>query len=108
MAERIGGIARLFEGTKHEVRDDAFFRLAFDLAHEALVVLRGDAQLAARTRTAHGALASTAARIRPAGFCGRGDAAMAHGNLTLVQVFDAERIAERPGQFLEFEHLARV
>src|SRR5437660_11946446 len=50
MAERLGGVTSLLEGTQHEVGDDAFFGLADYLLNEALIVLRSDAQVAGRER----------------------------------------------------------
>ena len=50
MAERFGGVAGLLEGTKHKVGDDALFGLADNLFNQALIVLRGDAQVASRER----------------------------------------------------------
>src|SRR5207245_9383672 len=45
MAERLGGVAGLFEGTQHEVRNNALFRFADDLSNQALIMLRRDAQV---------------------------------------------------------------
>src|SRR6266478_3294925 len=47
MAERLCGVAGLFEGTQHEVGDDALFRFADDLFDEALIVLWRDMQVGA-------------------------------------------------------------
>src|SRR5690349_12020334 len=98
MAERIGGVARLLERTQHKVRQNALFGLASDLADEALVVLRRDAQFATRERDAHGALASLAVGIGSSSFRGRGDTSMTDGNLALVQILNPERIAKGPGK----------
>src|SRR5260370_673337 len=94
MAERLGGVAGLLQGTQHEVGDDAFFRLADNLSNQALIVLRRDAQLAARERHLHATLAAVAVGVGAAGLRGRRDAAMTNDDLALVQVFDAERVAE--------------
>src|SRR6266550_2375248 len=90
MPEGLGGVARLLQGTQHEVGDDAFFRLADNFSNQALVVLRRDAQLAARKRHLHAAFTAVAVGVGPAGFRGRRDASMANGDFALVQVFDAE------------------
>src|SRR4029077_2344081 len=58
VAEGLGSVASLLEGTPHEVGDDAFFGLADHLFDQALIVLRRDAQLAARKRHLHAALAA--------------------------------------------------
>src|SRR5882724_4489070 len=94
MAERLGGVAGLLEGTQHEVGDDAFFGLADDLFNQALIVLRRDAQLAAGERHLHATLAAVAEGVRAAGFRGGGNAAMANGDFALVQVLDAERVTK--------------
>ena len=47
VAERVGGIARLFQRAKHEVGNDALFGFARKFANEALIVLRRDAQIGA-------------------------------------------------------------
>src|SRR5712692_6242369 len=65
MAERLGGVAGLLQGTQHEVGDDAFFRLADNLSNQSLIVLRGDTQLAARERHLHATLAGGELRITP-------------------------------------------
>src|SRR5713101_1789536 len=108
MAERFGGVAGLLQGTQHEVGDDAFFGLADNLLNHALIMLRRDAQLAARERHLHPALAAVAVGVGPPGFRGRRNAAMANGDLALVQVFDAERVTEGAGQLFELEDLAGV
>ncbi len=108
MAERLGGVASLLERTQHKVGDDAFFGFADDLFNQALIVLRRDAQFAARERHLHAALAAVTVRVRTAGFRRRGNAAMANGDFALVQVFDAERITEGASQLFELENFARV
>src|SRR6266849_1804592 len=108
MAERLGGVARLFEGTQHKVGDDALFRFADDLFNQALIMLRRDAQFAARERHLHAALAAVAVGVGAAGFRRSGNAAMANGDFALVQVFDAERVAEGAGQLFELEDFAGV
>src|SRR5579884_3046646 len=109
VAEGIGGVARLFEGTKHEIGDDALLGLSVELFQEALVMVRGDAQLR-RTREghAHGAFAAVTVGIGAAGLGGSGNTAMANGDFALLEIFDAKRIAKSAGQFLEFEDLPRV
>src|SRR5260370_17000066 len=94
MAERLGGVASLLERTQHEVGDDAFFGFADDLLNQALIVLRRDAQLAARERHLHAAVAAVAVGIRAAGFPGPGNAAMANPDFAFVQAFDAERATQ--------------
>src|SRR6266849_4740653 len=108
MAERLGGVAGLLEGTQHEVGDDALFGLADDLLNQALIVLRRDVQFAVWERHLHATLAAVAVGVGAAGFRGRGDAAMTNGDLALVQVFDAERVTEGAGQLFELENFARV
>ncbi len=91
VAERFSGIAGLLEGTKHEVREDTLFGFPGDLSNQPLVMLRRDAQLGGAGKNhLHAAFAAVAIGVGTAGFCGRGNAAMADGNLALVQVFDAE------------------
>src|SRR5436309_4667900 len=102
VAEGVSRVASLFERTQHEVRDDALFRLANNFANEPLVMLRRDAQLSTGEGNFHAALAAMAVRIGAAGFGGSGDAAVAHGNFALMQVFDSQRIAESAGQLFEF------
>src|SRR5258708_20467189 len=106
MAERFGGVAGLLEGTKHKVGDDALFGLADNLFNQALIVLRGDAQVASRERDLHAPLAAMAVGVRAAGFRRRRNAAMANGDFALVQVFHAERVTESAGQLLELEDFA--
>src|SRR5947208_16027170 len=89
MAERLGGVAGLLQGTQHEVGDDALFRLADDLFNQTLIMLGRDAQVAGRERHLHAALAAVAVGVRPAGFRGRRYAAVANGDLALRYVFDA-------------------
>src|SRR5216683_125738 len=109
VAERFSGIAGLLERTKHEVREDAFFGFPGDLSNQPLVMLRRDAQLGGAGKNhLHAAFAAVAIGVGTADFCGRGNAAMADGNLALVQVFDAERITEGAGQLIELENLAGV
>ncbi len=108
MPKRLGGVAGLLQGTQHEVGDDAFFRFANDLSNQALIMLRRDAQLAARERHLHAALTPVAVGVGPAGFRGRRNAAMANGDFALVQIFDAERVTEGAGQLFELEDFARV
>src|SRR5216684_1254229 len=108
MAKRLGGVASLFEGTQHEVGDDALFRFADDLFDQPLIMLRRDAQVASRERHLHAALAAVAERVGAAGLRGRGNAAMANGDFALVQVFDPERITEGASQLFELEDFAGV
>src|SRR6266705_2688467 len=99
VAERFSGIAGLLEGTKHEVREDAFFRFPGDLSNQSLVMLRRDAQFGGAGKNhLHAALAAVAIGIGAAGLRGSGNAAVADGNLALVQIFDAERVTESAGQ----------
>ena len=84
MPKRLGGVAGLLQGTQHEVGDDSFFRFADDFSNQALIMLRRDAQLAARERHFHAALTPVAVGVGPAGFRGCRDAAMANGDLALV------------------------
>ena len=108
MTERLGGVAGLLQGTQHEIGNDAFFRFADHPSNQPLIVLRRDAQLAARERHLHASLPAVAVRVRAAGLRGRRDAAMANGDLALVQVFDAERVTEGAGQLFEFKDFAGV
>src|SRR5258708_26270928 len=108
MSERLGGVASLFEGTQHEVGDDALFRFADDLFNQALIVLRRDAQFAARERHLHTALAAVAERVRAGGLRGSGNASMANGDFALVQIFDPERITEGASQLFELKDFASV
>src|SRR5216684_6360525 len=108
MAKRLGGVASLFEGTQHEVGDDALFRFADDVFNQALIVLRRDAKFAAWERHRHAALAAVAIGVRAAGFRGSGNAAMANGDFALVQVFDAERITKGASQLFELEDFTGV
>src|SRR5215472_18105761 len=108
MAQGVRRVARLLERTQHQVRQDSLLGLAHDFANEALIMLRRDAQFAAGQRYAHPALTAVPERIGPAGLRWRRNAAMAHDNLALVQIFHAERIAERACQLLEFENLAGI
>src|SRR5260370_10388084 len=103
MPEGLGGVAGLLQGTQHEVGDDAFFRLADNFSNQALIMLRRDAQLASRERHLHAALAAVAVGVGSPGFRGRRDAAMANGDLALVQVFDAKRVTEGAGQLFALE-----
>src|SRR2546430_16902463 len=81
MAERLGGVAGLLEGTQHEVGDDALFALADYLLNEALIVLRRDTQIAGRERHLHPALAAMAVGVRAAGFCRGGGVGVGAGGL---------------------------
>src|SRR5256886_8181649 len=108
MAERLGGVTSLLEGTQHEVGDDAFFGLADYLLNEALIVLRRDTQIAGRERHLHPALAAMAVGVRAAGFCRGGDAAVANGDFALMQVFDAQRVAEGAGPVFELADFADI
>src|SRR5713226_2073897 len=108
MAQRLGGVAGLFEGTQHKVGDDTLFRFADNLFDQALIMLRRDAQFAARERYLHTALAAVAVGIGTAGFRGSGNAAMANGDFALVQVFDAERITKGASQLFELEDFTGV
>src|SRR5438309_12012789 len=67
MPQGLGGITSLLQGTQHEVGDDAFFRFANDLANQSLIMLWRDAQLEARKRQLHAAVAAVPVRVGPAG-----------------------------------------
>src|SRR5436309_8260558 len=108
MPKRLGGVASLLQGTQHEVRNNALFRFADDLSNQALIMLRRDAQVAAWERHFHAALAAVAVGVRAAGFRGRRNAAMANGDLALMQVFDAERVTESAGQLFELQDFAGI
>src|SRR5437879_6226039 len=108
MAERLGGVASLLEGTEHKVGDDALFRFADDLFNQALIVLRRDPQIAGRERHLHAALAAVAVGVRATGFRRRRNAAMANSDFALVQIFDAERVTEGAGQLFELEDFADI
>jgi hypothetical protein len=108
MAEGIGGVAGLFQGPKHQIGQDALFGSARKFVDESLVVLRRDVDVRAREGDALLAFATKAAGFSFAGFCGRRHFAVADGDFPLVEVFDAERIAEGTGEFLEFEDFASV
>jgi hypothetical protein len=60
MAEGLGGVASLLEGTKHEVGDDALLGLAGQLLQQALIVFRGDVDVGAGKSDALLALAAVA------------------------------------------------
>src|SRR5215831_186232 len=106
VAERIGGVASLFERAKHEVGNDAFFRPPGEFLDQALVVSWRDVDIGARKRDALLALAAVAAGFRAAGL-GRGrNLAVADGDFALVEILDSEGVAESAGEFLEFEDLA--
>jgi len=70
-------------------------------------MLRRDAQLAARERHLHAAFTALA-EDRAARLSRAPDAAVPYGDLSLVQVFNAERVPEGAGQLLELEDFARV
>src|SRR6266849_6514437 len=108
MAEWLGGVTGLLQGTQHEVGDDAFFWLADNFSNQALIMLRRDAQVAARERHLHAAFAAMTVGVRPPGFRWCRNAAMANGDLALVQVFDAKGVSEGARQFFELEDFARV
>src|SRR5207245_6837864 len=71
MPKGLGGVAGLLQGTQHEVGDDAFFRFAHDLSNQALIMLRRDAQLAARARHLHAAFAAVTIGVRSPRFRAR-------------------------------------
>ena len=61
VAEQIGGVARLFQRTQHQVRKNALFRLAGDFFREPLIVLRANLDFFRRgQRHAHRAHAAMA------------------------------------------------
>ena len=45
VSQRIRGIARLLQGTQHQIRDDALFRLARKFLQQFLVMMRRDAHI---------------------------------------------------------------
>src|SRR5258708_14139523 len=108
MAERLSGVTRLLQRTQHEIGNDPFFRLADNFSNQALIVLRRDAQFAARERYFHSAFTAMAVRIGASGFCRRWNAAMSYGNLALVQMLDAHRGTEVAGHFFELQDFAGV
>src|SRR6266436_7688240 len=85
MAERLSGVTRLLQRTQHEIGNDPFFRLADNFSNQALIMLRRDAQFAARERHLHAAFAALAVGVGPPGFRGRRNAAVPYGDLSLVQ-----------------------
>src|SRR5689334_10486638 len=108
MAQRVSGVARLLQGTQHEVREDAFFGLADHLSNEPLIMLRSDAQIAAGKGNAHWALAAFAVGIWAASPSGSRYPPVAHGDFALMQVLDSKRVAESARQLFEFENFAAV
>ena len=60
-------------------------------------MLRGDAHIGGRKRDLHAAFASFAVRIGAAGFGGRRNLAVTHGDFFLIEIFNAERVAKRAG-----------
>src|SRR5208337_5017306 len=54
------------------------------------------------------ALAAFAVGIGVPGFCGSGNAAVAHGDLALVKILDAQGITKGKGELLEFQDLAAI
>ncbi len=82
--------------------------MAGKLSDQFLIVAWGDVDVCAGERDALLALATLAARFGLAGFCGRRDFAMANGDFPLMQVFDAERIPESPGEFFKLENFAGI
>src|SRR5450432_228600 len=109
MAQRLRGVTRLLEGAKHQVGDDALFRFAGDFANEALIMPGSDAPIAgAGQADFHAAFAAVSVGIGAAGARGSGDAAVADGDFALVQVFDAERIAEGAGQLFKLQNFFGV
>src|SRR5258708_28504665 len=86
MAERLGGVAGLLQRTQHQVRHDAFLRFAYDLANQPLIMLRRDAQLAARKRHLHASLAAVPVGVGAAPFRRRRDATLANPDPPLMPV----------------------
>src|ERR1700741_4749953 len=82
--------------------------MAGEFRDQALVMLRGDEDVRAGKRDALLAFAPVAARFRASRFRGRRNFAVAHGDFALMEIFDAERIAEGLRELFKFEHLARV
>ena len=97
MAERLGGVAGLLQGAKHEVRKNALFGLAGDFCGEALVMLRANGDVAGWKRDVHGPQAAAPFAA------GRTHAAMADGDAALGEIFHAEGVAEGVGELLEFQ-----
>ena len=56
----------------------------------------------------HGAFAAVTVGVGAASVCGSWGASMTHGNFALLQIFDAEGIAECAGQLFELEDFAGV
>src|SRR5215469_15559791 len=108
VAERIGGVASLFERAKHEVGNDAFFRPPGEFLDQALVVSWRDVDIGARKGDALLALAAVAAGFRAAGLGGGRNLAVADGDFALVEILDSEGVPESASQVLEFEDLADV
>jgi len=108
VAEGFGGVAGLLERAKHQVREDALFGFAGEFLDEALIMLRSEIDVGGGKDGAHLSLAAVAARVGASGFGGRGNFAVADGDFALVEIFDAEGIAERAGEFLKLENFAGV
>src|SRR5579875_246834 len=102
MAERFSGVACLFEGTEHEIGENALFGLSGDLRGKTLVMLRANIHLIGGKGDLHRARAATAFTA------GRADAAVAHGNTALGEIFDAEGVTEGAGKLFEFENFLGV
>ena len=71
-------------------------------------MLRRDAQIVGRESDALLAFAAFAERIGAASFCGSGNAAVAHGDFSLVEIFNAKRVAKSAREFLKFQDFAAV
>src|ERR1700722_4365607 len=72
-------------------------------------MLRRDVEVdAAGERDFHGAFAAFAVGVGASGARGGWGASVTHGDFALLQIFDAERVAESAGQFFELENFAGV
>ncbi len=71
-------------------------------------MMRRDAHIDGGKSDFHAAFATFAEGIGAAGFCGRRNFAVTDGNLLLIEIFDAESVAESPGEFLKFQDFAGV
>src|SRR5579885_3550015 len=108
MAEGFGGVAGLLEGAEHQVGEYALLGLAGDFADEALIVLRRNANILGGQRDAHGTFPAVTEGIGATGSGGSGNTAVAHGDLTMMEIFDAQGIAESASQLFELEDLAGI
>ena len=82
--------------------------LAGKFFEKALIVMRSDAHINGGKRDFHTAFATFAVGVRASGFGGRRNFAVTDSNLLLIEVFDAESLAEGPSQFFKFQNFAGV